>query len=307
MTATVSSLTGLLNQVTPQMTIDAVEAKNWWLTYFQRVTQLGGSNRNWPVRTTGNTSAGSFIEGATWPAAGDQTRTPASEPWGAYWVRIGISRFALEDDRSVNVAEPLLQTELEGAEKDLVNDVEGDVFAGDGTGGAINGLVTLVDSTGTHHGINKATITAWASYEADTMGGALADIDTAIDTLIGPARKGAPTDILANETEFRVIGGLIGANERHIITQVEAGDGSGNVFRGGQTGLWYDNLQVQRVPGFTADTVLIIQRSDWRITVHRDFLLDPFEIENDEIRSTLSLRLNLTCDHLGRQGKLTTF
>lgn len=308
MTATVSNLTGLLNQVTPQLSIDAVEAKRWFMDFFPRRTQLGDTAVRWKVRTTGNTGVENFVEGQALPTPGAQTYTAASEAWGANRAHIRISRFALEDERDVSVITGIMARELADGEKDLVNDMADDVFSGAGTGGAPNGLTTLVDSAGTHHGIDKGVITAWASYEAAVAGIVLADLDTAIDNLITPARTpnpGGPTTVLLDETEFRVVGNLMDANERHVVSQADARAEGGLAFRLGYTALFYDNLQIVRAPGFPADTVLLIDQRDWEIVMHRDFLLDPFQLDADEVFSVLSTRWALKCNHLGRQGKLT--
>lgn len=302
---TTSNLTGLLNEVTPQLSIDAVENKTWPLEFFPMTSQRGDTAYRWKVRTSGNTGVESFAEGQAEPVAGAQTYTAANLAWANYRIKLRIERIAIEDARDVDLVGDLVSREVADAEKDLVEDMTDDVY-GTAAVPAITGIASAVDSTGTYAGIAKATITVWASYESDVSTGVDADITTALDDLRTPARKGRPTHILANETESRVIAGFHDGNV--APTYMLEGGADGMLYRGGYTGVTYDGgVSLVTVPGYTANEVIIIQRDDWLMVTHRDFLLDPWQLEGDAIHTTLSWRGQLVCLHAGRQGKLTTF
>ena len=301
-----TQLTDHLNELVPQVKVDAVERKSALYNLFAKSTQAGGDSYNWRVNSAGNSSASSYAESEVEQVAGRQTQAKATLAWKGYRAIMRLTRFAMEDaGGSAYIVGDLVQSEVEGAFRDLLNDIEDGIYS-DGTGNSsadITGLQAAIASTGTYAGIVRSGATYWQSHVTGSVGAlAEADVQTTLLNLRGSTRKGMPTHILCNPTVFNILGNLLDANRRPVIAQ---SDGDALHFAGGFVTLSYEGLTVVQVPGYTAQRMDIIQLPNFAIKIIRDFTTDPFRNDNDDITAPMTWRGQLINHHSGQSGTLT--
>lgn len=301
-----SQLTDHLNELVPQVRVNAVERKAALYNFFDKMFRTGGDGYKWRVNSAGNTSAGSFGESEVEQAAGRQTWAKASLGWKAYRAILRITRFSIEDaSGDAYIVAGLVQSELEGAFRDILNSIEDGIYS-DGTGNGsldVTGMQAANSSTGTYAGLNRSTATYWASYLSSSVG-ALAELDvqTMLLTLRSAARGGNPDTAFCNPTVFNILGNLLDSSVSRTVTQADKG---GIHLNGGFSSIDYGGVKVLQIPGYTAQRMDAIQKDEYKMVVIRDFLTDPWERVNDDITTAMSWRGNLVNHHSGHSGALT--
>lgn len=130
-----------------------------------------GKNVAWDVRFSRTVHAASFTEGSDVAAGEFQTDTtvPATLPWAMYRSAFSMSGLSVAaSSGAVGSAVELLdlfRSNLTDAASDLVSQINGGLYLGDGTGTKLVGLLSggAIAASGTYANINRATYADWAS------------------------------------------------------------------------------------------------------------------------------------------------
>jgi hypothetical protein len=122
----------------------------------------GDTNFRWKVNSSGNASVGTFSEGDSLPAAGNQTYVNAAVPYNFFSFTVEITdhlRAALKS-RWFDA----ISNELTLGRGDLIDLMTTTAMSG------TNGLETAVDSTTTYAGIARGSAGYWESTETAVSG-----------------------------------------------------------------------------------------------------------------------------------------
>lgn len=163
----------------------------------------GDTALQWRFLRSGNTSAGTYTEAQAVPASGNQVWSAPSLTYDNFWVRAQVSGIAADALGSRYLEEGWSGAaagygEIRGALDDLI-DVVNTTFMGS-TGA---GIQLAIDSAGTYAGLNRATITEFASVE--TAGGAGA--------LTAVMMNDTAESIMDNDRGGRIDGSLMPVNQ----------------------------------------------------------------------------------------------
>jgi hypothetical protein len=150
----------------------------YWLREKGRIENVSGSRRiEIPLNYGTNESIQWLTKGSTVPLTDSELLTMAYEDWK--YVAVSIMRWMVEDqkNRGASAAINLVSTKLATAERVLYEELERVMFS-DGTGpNEPNGLQNIISSTpttGTLHGINRATAANdwWRNQQTTSTGSA---------------------------------------------------------------------------------------------------------------------------------------
>ncbi len=237
-----------------------------------------GKQISWDVRVPRTTHAASFTEGAD-VTAGEYNvdpTIPAVLNWPMYRVAFSLSGLAVAAAAaSPGSASELLDqfgTNLIDAASDMASVINADIYAGDGTGTKITGLVGggALAATGIYAGINRAAYSSWAGNVSSNGGTARALTKGLIDTLeanIYTASGRIPRLIIAEPQVVRKYEALFDTITR---VQIERGDlsaqsrtptvGSSPFLpdNEGYTGLSYKGMPIYRDKDATAGSLFML-------------------------------------------------
>jgi len=148
----------------------------YWLRQRGHVENISGYRRiEIPLLYGSNETVRWIGKGSTVPIQDSELITMAYEDWK--YVAVSIVRWFQEDqqNRGQAAAIRLVQAKLDAAERSLFEELERVTFA-DGTGDKEpNGLQNLISSsptTGTVHGLDRATYTWWRNQQKTATGAA---------------------------------------------------------------------------------------------------------------------------------------
>lgn len=277
----------------------------------QEVTQNGGDSFDWRVnRATGNSSVEVYSEGQAPLAAGNQTYASPELPFVYMRCIAEVTGHARDQLRSAWVDgfdAANLEGELMGAMEEL-EDLKNVTFLGS----TQNGLQIAIDSTGTYAGLNRATITDFASFE--TAGGAAAltiamlrdtwegvrdnDRGGNVQSLVGPWNQLSNYIALAQGTTT--------ANfVRHIN---EPGKGPSIDLGANMAQLTFNGVPFYGCADLTDTEILMLSniQQDWKFAIQRPLDLLPYGVSDDTVaRIQVSLASTPVCLNPRRQGKVT--
>jgi len=148
----------------------------FWLKDRGRVKQISGHRRiEVPVEYGDNETVKWMTKGDTISLTESELVTMAYEEWK--YVAVNINRYFQDDQQNRGAGRMInfVELKLNAAERALYEDMERVVFA-DGTGGnepnGLKNLVAAAPSTGTVHGLNRATYTWWRNQQKTATGAA---------------------------------------------------------------------------------------------------------------------------------------
>lgn len=148
----------------------------FWLKEKGRIEEISGHRRiEVPVEYGENDTATWLGKGGTVPLTEEQLMTMTYEDWK--YVAVNIMRFGIEDQQNRGKAqiENYVEKKINRAEEALNVQFE-QVFFADGTGdkepNGLKNLVSATPTTGTVHGINRATAGYewWQNLQKDSTG-----------------------------------------------------------------------------------------------------------------------------------------
>jgi hypothetical protein len=171
---TIENINTLIAEIGPKAIDDAVSRSSKLWNLVRKLDAMDAEGARWKVKVSGNSSAAAASPGGDLSAASAATFVDASLLWANYPVVFSVSHQGLKQmEKAAQLGQSLanmLALQLEDAAKDLVNAVNTDMISGDGTSGALVGLCTAIDDTGTYAGIARGTYSEWACYVAHNSG-----------------------------------------------------------------------------------------------------------------------------------------
>jgi len=187
----------------------------YWLREKGRIENIKGYRRiEIPLNYGSNDSVKWFSKGDTIPMVDSELLTMAYEDWK--YVAVNIMRWFEEDQKNRSAAQAinLVTTKLDAAERALYDELERVMFA-DGTGAkepnGLQNLVSATPTTGTVHGINRATATNdwWRNQQKTSTGVAglylTSDMRTCLNDVIKYSRSEVKDiAIITNQTCFEL-------------------------------------------------------------------------------------------------------
>jgi hypothetical protein len=185
----------------------------FWLNQAGRVEKQGGYRRiEVPVEYGSNENVRWISKGDTVPLGDDELITLAYEDWK--YLATSIVRWLTEDqqNRGKAAAVKMVERKLGAAERALWEEFERVVFT-DGTGtnepNGLQNLVAIAPTTGTVHGLNRATYTWWRNQYKSHTGSAsvylLSDMSNCMNSVIKYSRAEIKDlFIITDQTSFEL-------------------------------------------------------------------------------------------------------
>ncbi len=163
-----------------------------WLKEKGRVENVAGSTRiEIPLDYGTNETVRWIGKGSTVPISDTEHLTMAYEDWK--YVSVSIVRYGTDDQKNRGKSQliRLVDTKLNGAERALWEEFER-VFFADGSGpnepNGVQNLVSTAPTTGTVHGLNRATYSWWRNQQLTSTGAAsvylVSDMRTMLNNVI---------------------------------------------------------------------------------------------------------------------------
>lgn len=218
--------TGVLNAVlverVPQLVKNVVVKRGTLIRKLMedhRVPTLNPQGPRWQVETTSHSTAGTFSEDGSYPAASYASYTEASLGWAKYAATIRFSELTLKQlaagaDALTKVSAYVNQQTI-SALNDMIDEMDADARANDpDNGGDDDGLVGLsaiFSDTNEYAGIDRSTQSLWRAFE-DTTASAPTKVilDNIRDTLVDD-REGGFDMIFGSVDRCRDVAELTGA------------------------------------------------------------------------------------------------
>lgn len=170
----------------------------YWLRQRDRVENQSGYRRlEIPLDYGDNDSVRWLARGGTMPLTDPELLTTAYDDWK--YVAVNVSRFGQDDqkNRGKAAAIKLVETKLNSAERALYEEFERAFFA-DGSGSnepnGLQNLVSATPTTGTVHGINRATYSWWRNQVKASSGASSAYLLSDMRNLLNTCQKYAQSE-----------------------------------------------------------------------------------------------------------------
>ena len=185
----------------------------YWLREKGHIENITGHKRiEIPLEYGSNETIRWIGKGSTVPIQDSELLTMAYEDWK--YVAVSIVRWFTEDqqNRQQAAAIRLVDTKLGAAERAVYEDLERVMFA-DGTGSdepnGLQNLIATAPTTGTVHGLNRATYTWWQNQTKTATGAAavylVSDMRTCLNDIIKYSRAELNDIVLVtNQTVFEL-------------------------------------------------------------------------------------------------------
>ena len=305
---TTTTLSGHLQALAPQVIVDTVERKSPLMQLFGPYDfSMGGDGPEWRVNYAGNSSAGSYVEGASEPAAGYQAYMKAKQDWAYTWVIYRISRRSLDQTRGdESLIGNLLAQEVNKGALDGVRDLEKQILGTAAGTDDMDSTAAAIQTSGTYASIDASTYTWWQAGATTTVGAlAEADLQAAGADLRSVAHDAMPDLALCGSTVFNIVGNLIDSNQQVVVVAGADSGGKGWTLEGGFRHLRYEGIVYLEIPGYTAQRIDIIQSDLWKLYGIRDWMTDPLAIDGDDLKSKTTVGGQLSCLDPGKTHTLT--
>lgn len=185
----------------------------YWLREKGRVENISGYRRiEIPLEYGSNETLRWITKGATVPIQDSELITIAYEDWK--YVAVSIIRWFTEDQQNRGKAQAikLVETKLNAAERALWEEFERVTFA-DGTGAdepnGLQNLISTAPTSGTVHGLDRATYTWWQNQTKIASGAAAVYLISDMRTCLNDITKYARSEvgdifIITDQTSFEL-------------------------------------------------------------------------------------------------------
>lgn len=287
----ISLISGIIQQQAPNLFVDGLTKRS---TLYNLIPKRGPSDARgprWQVKTTAASSAQPFAEGGTFPVADEFEVTQAALTWGSYVATLKITGQAMDQlNASSQFVPNYMAEQVREAVADLVDEIDEDLRGGATTNG-ITGITSAISDTGIYAGINRGTVTAFASYVNDVSGAlSVAELVDAADTLVD-TRGGRFNAILTSRSQLNNYTALtsgegVGAlrlnssSSGQTMQQFIAGYGDANdPFMGAPT---FRGVPLLAIPGYATDRMDLVDLSDMAIEVLRPLRVSEMYRKNDD-------------------------
>lgn len=266
-TTAVSGANYIQPNVQPRQAIDGVFSATPLINAFRsrgRVLPSGGAQTiEWNYIYGTDLAASAWTENESITSFGSTLTVRASQA-----VSFGKKPFGVTDRQLFNQANGGLFEDVAGpggveevsATKGLMKYFE-DLFCGNG---ASVGISSLIDSTGTAHGVNQSTYAGWASVENTVSGSSFVSVldDTYSDLMATNASLGDMV-IFMSPAVFTIYEGSVGSNMRGLYGQsLDVGKSPVGVQP------TYNGIPIVVIPGASATECYFVDMSKAKISVH---------------------------------------
>lgn len=281
---------------------EAVRRDNTMLQIFPTVNAKAMSVQ-WKVHYAGNTSAGSYSELDTAPAAVAQTTFDAEVTIRQNWITYGVSGKAMAATNGPAGFVDALSFETQNAAEDLKNELNNQMLATTLSPNTdMDGIGVILDGTATTYGgASFATYPNFKAYVTDNSGvDRPLTISLMQDQLINlrqPSRKAKITNILTAFQHYADYGNLM-QDLRRFVNTMKLDGGLGDA-------LVYENIPVIQVPDMATGDMYFVDKSVWGYYVRKNFDTKELAQLGDVRTFLITHYANLICRHPGKNGRIT--
>ncbi len=278
--------------------VEALYTNTFLLTRIQR-KDGAGDGVAWPVRYSGNSSAGSYAETDTAAGAGNQDFKKAKLGWKLNKVEVEVTGLAQAvGDAGGAIASPL-RTELDLGLADLRGNINTQLMTdGSGnTGKDITGLFAAIADTGTYAGLDRGSYTWWKAYVNENGGDPrnlteelLRDVKSAVE-----ARGGRVSAIYAGSKQWYRYGDLLRSERRQQ---------NPTSLTGGYQALDFEGVPLIKVPGYDQTRIDCVDEALLEYVVLKDFVAEPMAKTKDADNIWIKHYSQLVCRNPFRMGSL---
>jgi len=251
----------------------------FWLREKGHLENVTGHRRiEIPLEYGSNETVRWIGKGSTVPIQDSELLTMCYEDWK--YVAVSIVRWFTEDqqNRQQAAAIQLIETKLNAAERTLYEELERVMFA-DGTGinepNGIQNLIATAPTTGTVHGLNRATYDWWQNQTKTATGAAavylVSDMRTCLNDIIKYSRSELKDIVLVtDQTTFELYEDV--CLEMKVLQNVTLGDaGFENVVFKGKPLIWCNSAPSGKMyfinPTYlklVCDESFFMEMTDWK-------------------------------------------
>jgi hypothetical protein len=169
-TVSIANANAILADVDPQSFENSILRNSRAFRHIQRITPPDTQGPRWKLKTAGYTAT-NFAEGANFPATGTLSISDPVLTWGSAVVPFKVIGQVFDQLRpgSPQLVANYLNEHTEDARLAMGAKLDAEILGGTTTNGMV-GLQVAIDSTGTYAGLNRATVTSFASYQNGNSG-----------------------------------------------------------------------------------------------------------------------------------------
>jgi hypothetical protein len=228
--------------------------------------------------------------------------TIARYSWRQYAVGITISGLERRSNAGESKMIDLLEAKTKQAEQTFRDRLSRDFYGSNSDGKSVDGLGTIVSSSGTCGGLSASTYTWWASTA--TASGSFAaqglkDMRTLFNTL--SFGNNTPDGLFTTQSIFEYFETALQPQERYVNAEA-ANSGFAN--------LTFKNIPLYFDRDCTSGVLFMLNSKNIKLQVHKDADMEPSPFvtpENqDASSSTIIFQGNMTTDERRKHGKLTS-
>lgn len=286
----------------------------YWLMEAKRIDPVTGYTRiEIPVEYGSNDTVRWLGKGGTIPISDPELITMAYEDWK--YVAVSIVRYMVDDQKNRGKAAliKLIDRKLGAAERSLYEEFER-VFLEESAPAAlepnsIQELIATAPTTGTVHGLNRATYAWWRNQTKTATGAASVYLESDMRNLFNTCTKYAKAEmrdyvILTDQTSFELYEDEFG--ERHRIVETNPNSAS----------LGFDTIRFKGRPLFwspsaPAGEMRFINTNHIRLTMDKDYWMEmtewkPIPNQVKDRVAQIMCACNMTGDRFAPQGVLHT-
>lgn len=287
-------ITNVLRKHRNQFFADAVTKRSAMYNLLRKEGPSSPQGPTWQVKVASNGSASLFVEGGTFPAAGNFEQVEATLPWGHYVALItltGTAERQLEigggDAKIINY----FRQQLTDANAQIVDLMHDHTLGGNNTATVngqtaqgIIGVTAAIGDTGSYAGISRSTYTVWQSYVNDNSGTpralTIALMDDCHNNLVD-VRGGSYNAVLMSQTQFDNYTQLSsGVPSPHF--QIPGTGPASLTFNAGYTGATYKGRPVLVIPGYNTSRIDFVNLDALSIELLRPITVSEPRRQNDD-------------------------
>ncbi len=293
-----SKLAGLIVEKYAGPWVDALFTNTFLLTRIQR-KQGSGDGVSWPVRYSGNSSAGSYGETDSGVGAGNQAFKKAKLSWKLNKVEISVTGLAQAVGETGGAIASPMRVELDLGLADLRDNINSQLMS-DGTGNSgkdITGLFAAIADSGTYAGLDRGTYTWWKSYVSANGGTPrnlteelMRDVKSNVEN-----RGGRVTAVYCGSTQWYRYGDLLRSERRQQ---------NPTSLTGGYQALDFEGIPLIKVPGYPQTRMDFVDESLLEYVVLKDFVAEPMAKTKDADEIWIKHYSQLVCRNPYRMGSL---
>lgn len=265
----------------------------------------------WNLETSGNASAELYAEGQSAPSPGK--RTLAQVSLGAFYAQAAgaVTGHMRDQVNQGGTLEDVMAGELRSATAALWYLVETTL-----TGSAQDkGIASIIDAADVYGGVNPSTVTAWASYEAGSIGTLdIADLEDLYEGITGLPRAGTVSALLCNVNQLTNYGRIAGPGATTPILRGTMPGQSGSPYDLGvlKPGMAFNGapfVGVRTITNTELYSLDLTPADDGEpgvsLVVHRDVTVDRLGKVNDDDQFLVTASMVLKVRNRRVHGKLT--